>query len=610
MSNERPLDALAGLNATTDRPRAESTMPEGPGHTLAAAADQPVNSARQAAAIGTPAGPGCTAGGDSGKSNVPFAGGTSGVPSSFGGYEILGEIARGGMGVVYKAKQTSLGRLVALKLIQGEGLTSDTSIRRFLQEARAAAALDHPNIVPIYECGQELNQPYYAMAFIDGRSLTALVRERGTLPADEAIRLLLPVIEAVDLAHKHGIIHRDLKPDNVLIDNTGRPRITDFGLAKVAGGETDMTRTGNILGTPKYMSPEQAQGCADIGPPCDVYALGGILYYMLTGQPPVVGESLSQVVLNVVTALPPSPRKLNPNVPRELSDVCLKCLAKSPEDRYFSAAALADALRPMVDPSMTRSASSRTVATAAPSSAKWSRKWLMIAAAVAVIAAAVVLVIIKLNSMDRNSQAGNDPTKDDRKNEKNPDPTKDDRKNEQEPNRVLSKGPDARKLLLPITKRDINVKVRLAQANLVPDADGIVQVPAGTAGYYTIEVSEDAYVAVFTIDPQGNIVQLFPNDTEQEHFFKKNKPETIPRVRKITAQMGEGVELIRVLASTTPWKPNENGERVENDFRLFKTGVADDAEAKQKRGFVLVPIDANAARMGEAELPYRVVPKP
>jgi serine/threonine protein kinase len=608
MSNEQPRDKHAGLNATTERPRDEQA-PSGPGHTVAGMPDPgDMTAPRDAAAASAPLRPGYSTGGDPAKTHVPVPFGGGAIPQSFGGFEILGEIARGGMGVVYKARQTSLGRLVALKLIQGEGLTSDTAVRRFLQEARAAAALDHPNIVPIYECGQELNQPYYAMAFIDGRSLTALVRERGTLPSDEAIRLLLPVIEAVESAHRNGIIHRDLKPDNILIDSTGRPRITDFGLAKVAGGETDMTRTGNILGTPKYMSPEQAQGCADIGPPCDVYALGGILYFMLTGQPPFEGNSLSQVVLNVVTAKPPSPRKLNPSVSKELADVCVRCLAKAPEDRYPSAMALAEALRPMVDPSASRSSSTKVVAVAS-SDAKSMRKWFGTAAAVAVIAAAVVLLIMHFNSKDGNSQAANDPTKDDRKKEQDPDPTKDDRKNEQDPKRALSKGPDARKLLLPIRQGDITVKVRLAQADLVPDADGIVQVPAGTHGYYMIEVSEDAYVAVFTIDPKGEILQLFPNETEQEHFFKKNVPDTIPRVRKIRAEAGDGVELIRVLASSTPWKPNESGEKVQ-DFRLFKTGVAEDAEAKRQRGFVLVPMGENAAHMGEAELPYRVVPKP
>ena len=260
------------------------------------------------------------------------------------GYEILEEIDRGGMGVVYKARQTALKRIVALKMIKSGRFADREQIQRFLAEAEAAAALEHPHIVPIYEVGESLGQHYYTMGFVDGATLGVLIKETP-LPSDVAARVVRTVAEAVQFAHDQGIIHRDLKPGNVLIDDEGKPRVTDFGLAKNVEVDSGMTSTGQIIGTPNYMSPEQAGGNADeIGPPSDVYGLGAMLYASLTGRPPFQAAGVLETLRQVTDSDPVSPRTLNADVDKDLETVCLKCLEKSPERRYGSAQELADEL--------------------------------------------------------------------------------------------------------------------------------------------------------------------------------------------------------------------------------------------------------------------------
>jgi WD40 repeat protein/tRNA A-37 threonylcarbamoyl transferase component Bud32 len=262
----------------------------------------------------------------------------------FGDYEILEEIARGGMGVVYKARQVSLDRIVALKMILAGRLASETDVERFYTEAKAAANLQHPNIVAIHEVGQHNGQHYFSMDYVEGESLAKLV-DAGPLPALKAAAYLKTIAEAIEFAHRQGTLHRDLKPSNILIDGFDQPRVTDFGLAKRIEASAQVTATGSLMGTPSYMPPEQAgANNGRIGPASDVYSLGAVLYELMTGRPPFLGESLVATLNQVLNAEPVSPQLLNPNVPRDLETVCLKCLQKEPLRRYATSQELADEL--------------------------------------------------------------------------------------------------------------------------------------------------------------------------------------------------------------------------------------------------------------------------
>ena len=263
----------------------------------------------------------------------------------FGDYEIIRELARGGMGVVFEAKQVSLNRKVALKMILAGQLANDTEVSRFYSEAEAAADLDHPGIVPIFEVGQHEGQHYFSMGFIEGQSLSQRLAQ-GPLSVREAAELIRRVSEAIEYAHQRGVIHRDLKPANVLLDQNGNPRVTDFGLAKRVQVESGLTGSGQIMGTPSYMPPEQAGGKrGGVGPAADVYSLGATLYALVTGRPPFQAATAMDTVLMVIGEEPVSPRRLNASIPRDLETICLKCLEKEPGRRYTSAAFLAEDLR-------------------------------------------------------------------------------------------------------------------------------------------------------------------------------------------------------------------------------------------------------------------------
>jgi serine/threonine protein kinase len=266
------------------------------------------------------------------------------VLRQFADYELLEELGRGGMGVVYRARQISLNRIVALKMVLRGDMASTADLARFRTEAEAAARLDHPGIVPVYEVGDFEGQPYFTMKYVAGTTLAHRLAE-GPLTARETAQLLAPVARAIHYAHTRGVLHRDLKPSNILIDTEGRPHVSDFGLAKRVEAEINLTLSGAILGTPAHMAPEQAAGTrGKLGPTSDVYSLGTILYHMLTGRPPFQAASPVDTVLLVLEQDPLPPRLVNPRADRELEMIALKCLQKPQDLRYESAKLLADDL--------------------------------------------------------------------------------------------------------------------------------------------------------------------------------------------------------------------------------------------------------------------------
>ncbi|MHC1767236.1 MAG: WD40 repeat domain-containing serine/threonine protein kinase [Verrucomicrobiia bacterium] len=279
---------------------------------------------------------------DTGSSGGFTSAATVGQP--FGDYGLLGEIGRGGMGVVYKARQVSLNRTVAVKLLPFSAATNPDHVKRFRTEACAAASLQHSNIVAIHEVGVHRGQHYFAMDYVEGPSL-AQVLTNGPLSSQRAARYVQIVAEAIEYAHQRGILHRDLKPSNILIDPSDQPRVTDFGLAKRLEGDSSLTLSGQVLGSPSYMPPEQAgPQPGKVGRRSDVYALGATLYHLITGRAPFAAATMAETLAQVQQAEPVSPTLLNPHVPRDVKTICLKCLEKEPARRYQTAQALADDL--------------------------------------------------------------------------------------------------------------------------------------------------------------------------------------------------------------------------------------------------------------------------
>jgi len=309
---------------------------------------------------------------------------TGGGTRVIGGYEIEGELGRGGMGVVFRAWQRKLNRLVALKMLTG--YYGPPELKRFFAEAETAAALHHANIIHVYDVGEHEGAPFFAMEYVESGSLADRLRA-GTMTAQETAQLLIPVARALDFAHKNNVVHRDMKPANILLDPQGVPKVTDFGIAKRLTAESALTLSGAIIGTPVYMAPEQARGTSrDVGAAADIYSLGAILYEMLAGRPPFLPEeSDTSIMVRVATENPVSPAWHRPGVARDLETICLKCLAKEPGERYASAAAVADDLQRFLDdrPILTKRVS-RVLQ-------RGRRRWAAIIAIIALLALGVFL---------------------------------------------------------------------------------------------------------------------------------------------------------------------------------------------------------------------------
>ncbi|HEX4607824.1 MAG TPA: serine/threonine-protein kinase, partial [Urbifossiella sp.] len=313
----------------------------------------------------------------------------AGVPS-IPGYEIAGVLGRGGMGVVYRARHLALKRTVALKVVSAGGHAGPRELARFRIEAEAVARLQHPNIVQIHETGAADGRPYCALEFIDGGTLESRVAGRP-MPARDAARTAEVLARAMQLAHSRNVVHRDLKPSNVLLAADGTPKITDFGLARQLDSDGGETQAGAVMGTPSYMAPEQAAGRAhEAGPPADVYALGAILYACLSGRPPFKGATVVETLDQVRTQEPVPPSRRHPGVPPDLETICLKCLRKEPENRYASAAELADDLGRFLrgEPVLARPVGKVERA------AKWVKRNPVPAAALAVVVLALVTATV------------------------------------------------------------------------------------------------------------------------------------------------------------------------------------------------------------------------
>ena len=266
------------------------------------------------------------------------------LPFRFGDYQLLEVIGRGGMGVVYRARQLSLNRVVAVKMIRENRPLDPENRGRFLAEAEANARLVHPAIVPVFEVGEFAGHPFFSMQFVRGETLAARLKQ-GPMPQRLAARIMVEVCRAIGFAHRQGILHRDIKPSNILIDEHEEVRVTDFGLAKLVDGGDSLTRPGAILGTPSYMSPEQAAGRSNsVGPVSDVYSLGTVLYHLLTGRPPFVADSPMELAMQILEHDPPTPRLLEPRIDRDLEMIVQRSIQKPPDLRYVSADEMSDDL--------------------------------------------------------------------------------------------------------------------------------------------------------------------------------------------------------------------------------------------------------------------------
>ncbi len=532
-------------------------------------------------------------------------------------YQVIKELGRGGMGVVYQAKQKSLGRTVALKMIIGN--PDSRAIDRFMNEAQAAAALNHPGMVPIFEIGQVGGKPYFTMAYIEGGSLSGLLKSGGALPPKRAVQIVLQVAQAVAHAHQANIIHRDLKPDNVLLDKQGNARVTDFGLAKQLEGNANLTATGEVLGTPTYMAPEQARGgTKSAGPGVDIYALGGLLYACLVGRAPFTGNTTIEVILKVTIETPASPRSINPDIPAELDAVCMKCLEKEPENRYPSAAALAEDLEAWLNSvggvttmsgiKLTPTKLSLGGATQPTASGTGSRTLELgptrLAPApvsapepvapkrrsMAPLVGGAVLAGLLLAGVGWMFLPKNDPTKTPGTSE-------------------VAKASNAEPVGLSDQPISTDFGVTVEMLGSEKTAQGMYYLNETQKPVFRIKSDHDAYIYLISQDPKGDWSQLFPNEYDQDNHIVAGVPLTIPGTKGdnyFTMSVSEGDEKLRVIASIKPVE-FPKGEKA-GPFQLYASANNKARFAEVHRGIGIRPKDApkDTPVASEAIIPYRI----
>jgi serine/threonine protein kinase len=520
------------------------------------------------------------------------------APVVMGDYELMEELGRGAMGVVHLARQKSLGRMVALKMVLA-GQTTPTALARFQQEARSAAALDHPGIVPLFDFGEVENQPYYTMAYIEGDSLTGLVHKQGPLPPGQAAHLISQIADAVAYAHERGIIHRDLKPDNILIDRQGHPRITDFGLARRLEEGPNLTSSGSVMGTPSYMSPEQAKGLTELTPAVDIYSLGAMLHAVVTGESPFSGTSVYEVLLKVTQEAPPPLRQINPDLPEALERIVLRCLEKDPPHRYATAADLAADLREWLDNGQAPRASTPALVpylkedTAKIDAAKSSQTavgieaagaglrqrpelpsrlllWLAVAGVFLVVAAGAAYFAWPLiQKPAREGEAPAEPKQ----------PVAGTTATPKQTVKARKAPPALPAAQVPVdwaqpARQDFKLKVSLL--GLTPDNKGIYTLKQGQKVRFVIDAPRDVHIGIWSLQSDG-VVQLLPNRDEKETLTRAGVLRPIPgnNAYKITAMKSEPagqIEFFRIVASTVEWKPRP-GKPVEGlPFDEFRRG--------------------------------------
>jgi tRNA A-37 threonylcarbamoyl transferase component Bud32 len=529
------------------------------------------------------------------------------APVTLGDYELIAELGRGAMGVVYKARQKSLGRIVALKMVL-TSQTAPTSLARFDQEARSAAALDHPGIVPLFDFGDVQGQPYYTMAFIEGDSLTGLVKRQGPLPPRQAADLLARVADAVAYAHQRGILHRDLKPDNILVDAQGHPRITDFGLARRMEDGPNLTTAGSIMGTPSYMAPEQAQGLTELSRAVDVYSLGAVLHAMLVGQSPFTGSSVYEVLLKVGQEPPVPLRQINPELPEALERIVLRCLEKDPAKRYACAADLATELRGWLQSDRAPTAQ----VAHAPAPRSWRARALALAGVLLLVVGTAAAVVWRRG---QSSAATTGPGAA--------------RADETEEPVLVSPWNKP-------TRQEFDLKVSLP--GLAADRKGTYRMQDGKPIRIRIESPHDIYVGVWSVQAD-KVVQLFPNEHEGDQLVRAGVPRLVPgnETWDIAPEAAEGVEYLRVVASTVRWSPLsgkplgpfaffEGKDRQRWEIHQRGIGQGPDVDASPwvglpgawevapsgPRGLSVRPRvkSSSPGRVAEVVLPYRVGPRP